>query len=99
MPTDFPRTPKGFGFVRAVRLACLVLRARSLSWRMGRASRRQSHIGVDRAGDRLLRLTGRWLAYHRAIADLLGEPEPEDVAKVRQTFSGNPPPPGRSRPE
>ena len=54
-----------------------------LDVRLQRAHRRVDRLGLDAAGDDLLRLARRWLASHEAISVLLNCSEPTHVAQVR----------------
>lgn len=54
-----------------------------LDVRLQRAHRRVDRLGLDVAGDELLRLARRWLAGHEAIGALLQAEEPAAVTELR----------------
>lgn len=54
-----------------------------LDVRLQRAHQRVDRLGLDVAGDELLRLARRWLACHEAIGVLLMAEEPAAVTELR----------------
>ena len=86
MPTELRGPESRLSWRQTVRLFVLLGRVRWLDWRLAAAHRRVGRLGLDAAGDDLLRLARLWLDTHDAIADLLGAPAPPHVEEVRQTL-------------
>ena len=83
MPTQLPRKLPTIG--QGVQLAGLLALFYWYGFRRRAASRRMARIGP--AGqDRWERAAHRWLACSARIADLLGEPEPPEALRMRETI-------------
>lgn len=89
MPTLLPTRPapeRRLSPLETIRFLGLIVRVRWLDRRLHAAHRRVDRLGLDAAGDELLRLAQRWLATHQQIGILLGVPERPHVAQVRATL-------------
>lgn len=87
MPTRIPRKQPTIG--QGIRLAALLALFQWYGFRRRIASRRMNRIGP--AGHaRWERAARRWLDCSNRIADLLGEPEPPEVLKLREAFEDPP---------
>ena len=83
MPTQLPRPTPTVG--QGLRLAALLVLLHWYGFRRRAASRRMARIG--QAGHaRWERAARRWLACSAKIADLLGEPEPPEALRMRETI-------------
>lgn len=84
MPTGLPRRlPTLWGGI------WLTLLLAAFHWHGARrraAARRMVRIGADRGHARWERAARRWLACSTKIADLLDEPEPPQVLRLRASF-------------
>lgn len=90
MPTDFPASPypaRRLSLPDTVRFFILLAKSHWLHRRLDAAHRRVGRFGTDVAGDGLLLAAERWLACHEEIADLLGQPVPSQVARVRAALT------------
>lgn len=89
MPTALPIRPapqRRLAPLETIRFLGLIVRVRWLDRRLHAAHRRVDRLGLDVAGDELLRLARYWLDTHQQIGALLGIPEPPHVAQVRATL-------------
>ena len=89
MPTALPfRLPpvRRLSLPETARFLVLIVRARWLDRRLHAVHRQVDRLGLDAAGDELLRLARRWLDVHQQIGAMLGIPEPPHVAQVRATL-------------
>ena len=89
MPTALPfRLPRvrRLSLPETVRFLVLIVCVRWLDRRLHAAHRRVDRLGLDAAGDELLRLARRWLDIHQQIGALLGIPEPPHIEQVRTTL-------------
>ena len=89
MPTALPfRLPpvRRLTLPETVRFLVLIVRVRWLDRRLHAAHRRVDCLGLDAAGDELLRLARRWLDLHQQIGAMLGISELPHVAIVRATL-------------
>lgn len=83
MPTQLPRPTPTVG--QGLRLASLLALFYWHGVRRREAARRMARIG--QAGHtRWERAARRWLACSAKIADLLGEPEPPEALRMRETI-------------
>ena len=94
MPTALPsrsapqtyRRSRVLTWPQTIRFFWLFASVIILDFRLHRAHRRVDRLGLDAAGDELLRLARLWLTTHAAIAALLGIPEVPEAAQVRATL-------------
>lgn len=93
MPTTIHtpyRPARRLSWRETTRFFRLLARARWLHFRLTAAHRRVDRLGLDVAGDELLRLARRWLATHQEIAALLDIEAPLHVEQVRTVLQDRP---------
>lgn len=94
MPTEISARPapqayrrgRSLTWPQTVRFFWLFAGVMVLDVRLQRAHRRVDRLGLNVAGDELLRLARRWLACHEAIGALLMAEEPAAVAELRSAL-------------
>lgn len=89
MPTGLPRQTPPLG--QGVKLGLLLVAFHWHGLARRAAARRIVRIGPARGHARWERAARRWLACSARIAALLGEPEPPEANRLRETIEDRPP--------